>query len=404
MTPLELQLITSLSVEKKKIDKIDPIAFLQNQTLFPKIYLSDRVSKQDSIAFGSFLSLHHIPDDLVSKDCKFYGVTPFSLEHSDVKPFFFLPQYEIIQTDDDTYLYTYHLPHASTQETDGIQWESGSVPSHTLPIKKRISHSPDHASWRCCVEKALHLIFQNNLTKVVLARETQVEFHDHLSAFVLLNLLKKKQLNTTIFYFARHKEEAFIGSTPEKLFSRKGCRIETEALAGTVLKSVNIDDRIKQKEILKKAAKETQEVSIVESYIKKQLNCIGHDIDSDCEFSVIETPQLLHLYKKISCILKDKESDRSIIHYLHPTPAVGGEPLLPALSFIHQHESFDRRWYAGAIGYLSSDEADFSVAIRSAYILQNTLFLYAGTGIVQGSSPDLEWQELDHKISQYMEL
>ncbi|GAM57246.1 menaquinone-specific isochorismate synthase [Vibrio ishigakensis] len=42
-----------------------------------------------------------------------------------------------------------------------------------------------------------------------------------------------------------------------------------------------------------------------------------------------------------------------------------------ALEFIEQNEPFSRAWYAGSVGYISETEAEFCVAIRSAWCKGN---------------------------------
>ena len=108
---------------------------------------------------------------------------------------------------------------------------------------------------------------------------------------------------------------------------------------------------------------------------------------------------------------------------LHPTPAVCGRPRATAKEILASKEVFDRGFYSGPFGWLSGCAAEFVVAIRSALIhahpsialdksqpssLQaagvngsrvtagdvhtHTISLFAGVGIVKGSTPEAEWQ------------
>jgi menaquinone-specific isochorismate synthase len=84
---------------------------------------------------------------------------------------------------------------------------------------------------------------------------------------------------------------------------------------------------------------------------------------------------------------------------LHPSPAVGGVPPGKALEYIREHEPFDRGWYAGPVGWIGPNSSEFAVAIRSGLVHDNTLSLYSGAGIVDGSTPEDEWNEIDTKLS-----
>ena len=84
---------------------------------------------------------------------------------------------------------------------------------------------------------------------------------------------------------------------------------------------------------------------------------------------------------------------------LQPTAAVAGIPRELAREFIQQNEPFEREWYAGSAGYLSLRQSEFCVSLRSAKISANVVRLYAGAGIVRGSDPEQEWQEIDNKAA-----
>jgi menaquinone-specific isochorismate synthase len=89
---------------------------------------------------------------------------------------------------------------------------------------------------------------------------------------------------------------------------------------------------------------------------------------------------------------------------LHPTPAVGGHPTSDALKAIRDLEPFDRGWYAGPVGWIGSRGAEFAVALRCGLVRRDTLSLYSGCGIVEGSKPDAEWKEIEQKISDFIRV
>ncbi len=105
---------------------------------------------------------------------------------------------------------------------------------------------------------------------------------------------------------------------------------------------------------------------------------------------------------------------RFLLDELQPTPAVCGVPMKQSMEFIRDHEgvSFDRGMYAGPLGFLGSNSADIIVAIRSALLMKNmsnrvdaldlsiksSLSVYAGAGIVPGSTVQGEWSETGYKL------
>ena len=135
---------------------------------------------------------------------------------------------------------------------------------------------------------------------------------------------------------------------------------------------------------------------------------------------------LQHICQQFRCQLSSSDISRDVIQYLlaalHPTPAVGGYPNGPAMNFIREYESigFDRGFYAGPFGFVGNGEAEIVVAIRSGLIsrgkqtrnqiessssssisIKNTrpkVSVYAGAGIVPGSTLQGEWSETSYKL------
>jgi menaquinone-specific isochorismate synthase len=84
---------------------------------------------------------------------------------------------------------------------------------------------------------------------------------------------------------------------------------------------------------------------------------------------------------------------------LHPTPAVGGAPREAALAWLEAHESLERGWYAGGIGWLAPNgDGELAVALRSALLRGDEATLFAGAGVVEGSTPAGELAETRLKL------
>jgi isochorismate synthase EntC len=122
------------------------------------------------------------------------------------------------------------------------------------------------------------------------------------------------------------------------------------------------------------------------------------DVRAASEPSVLTLPHVHHLHTSLRARLRDDGSLLNLVAQLHPTPAVGGSPREPALSFIREHENLDRGWYAAPVGWIGGQGGEFAVALRSALIDDSTAILFAGCGIVADSDPDLEYAESNLKL------
>lgn len=129
-----------------------------------------------------------------------------------------------------------------------------------------------------------------------------------------------------------------------------------------------------------------------------------HSIGQKREPTLLRLHKVQHLYTPCNGILFDEVSDAEILPMLHPTPAVGGYPREQALTVIEKIEPFQRGWYAAPVGWVGHDTTEFAVAIRSGLVENNQLSLFSGAGIVEGSKPEKEWQEIENKIGSFLQV
>jgi anthranilate synthase component 1 len=68
------------------------------------------------------------------------------------------------------------------------------------------------------------------------------------------------------------------------------------------------------------------------------------------------------------------------------------------MEIIDELEPTKRGIYAGAVGYMGfNGDMDLAIAIRTAVIKDQTIYVQAGAGIVADSVPDNEWEETRNK-------
>ena len=388
----------SYAVETKNGAEVkDLISLLEKQDKYPKIYWSDRSQRKEKIAWGKSLTLNKLPRDIRAPGgLSFFLVKRFSHSKKNTSPWlampeqiFLLPEEEIIQEENKT-LWVRH----STSQQECVLHESFIETSFDIPDCWQ--EMPSKEEWEKNIKKALHTFSSGAMQKVVLSRQSSYKIPHSCSPYDILRALKKGQHSTTVFLLEIAKDIAFIGSTPEKLYSREGADISTEALAGTVSNDAYIPSEEMDKLL--------REVGYVETFIEKALQPIAKVHNRPQDFSFLHTKTLTHLYKKITASLDPNICDDDILAALHPTAAVAGLERDSALSFIESIEKHDRGYYAGPIGWVGSSFADISVAIRSALYYKKHIFLYAGAGIIQGSDPTSEWQELEKKTAQFKEF
>lgn len=193
-------------------------------------------------------------------------------------------------------------------------------------------------------------------------------------------------------------EFSFLGATPERLFYREGRQIFIEAVAGTRKRGCNPKEDAALKEELLKSDKDLREIWPVQRFLKEALQPLVEDPVVFSQIRVHETAHVQHLYSQGQARLKKGICDAEIIEKLHPTPALAGFPQNKAKQMIEQLEPFSRGFYGGVFGWTTEERSEWVVAIRCCLIEKKVATLFSGTGIVQGSHSQLEWEELDQKL------
>eukprot|EP00268_Persea_americana_P056940 TRINITY_DN6780_c0_g2_i4.p1 TRINITY_DN6780_c0_g2~~TRINITY_DN6780_c0_g2_i4.p1 ORF type:complete len:621 (-),score=84.67 TRINITY_DN6780_c0_g2_i4:327-2081(-) len=269
------------------------------------------------------------------------------------------------------------------------------------------NHVPTKASWELAVKKALRMINSrdSDLVKVVLARKSSVVTDTDIDPIALLACLQAEGQNAYQFCIQPPGAPAFIGNTPEQLFHRKHLNISSDALAGTRARGEShLLDLQKEHDLLTRA-KDDLEFTIVRESIRRKLELICDHVIIDPMKEIRKFPKVQHLYAKLTGKLRSEEDEFDILSSLHPTPAVGGLPTQDACLFITETEMFDRGMYAGPVGWFGGRETEFAVGIRSALVGKGLgTLIYAGAGIVEGTNPSSEWEELELKASQFVKL
>lgn len=151
-------------------------------------------------------------------------------------------------------------------------------------------------------------------------------------------------------------------------------------------------------------SKNLNENQYVVDDIIERLQPHSEAVEVDKEASLVRLRKVQHLKRHIHAQLHSGINGVQLLSALQPTAAVAGLPRKESMQFILDNEPFARGWYAGSMGYISHERAEFCVAIRSALILGDQVQLFAGAGIVPGSIAEHEWSELDKKMSTLLSL
>ncbi|WP_076413520.1 isochorismate synthase MenF [Shewanella sp. UCD-KL12] len=419
--------IIQLSVAVKAMPVI---AWLAAQPIYPRIYWKGRDTEEEVSAIGSckdFFYEEEIDDNQLSmeyqaqraltnnQEVRYYGGVAFDRTTECWPEFgrarFVLPRIELRRSGNDyKLLVNLNCENCSESERALAIEALASLASPTpLPPPNKVnllgrSDRPDRYHWTELVNKVTHPKFIKDTPKVVLSRLTQLEINEEVNPWMLLACWQGRNPNSFQFGFQFSPDRTFISCTPERLYRRCQRELFTEALAGTTTRGLNQEEDEQLAQQLLDDTKNSHENQLVRQHIVDALTPLSNYVGAEKLAKVFKLSHIQHLHRAIRAELKPGVDDFQLLLALHPTPAVGGLPKEPAMSFIRQREGYARGWYAGACGYFNKYESEFAVAIRSALIEPGRINLFAGAGIVSGSEADAEWVELENKLTTILSI
>ncbi|RKF14321.1 isochorismate synthase [Alginatibacterium sediminis] len=401
--------------------KVDPLAWLNQQLHTVRGYWSEPSGAHTAFVGqacdllspeqlqNACESLNHNDDSL-----RFYGGMAFSRRSAQWPGFpqrrFVLPRFELRQNAQlSEFVINADFHNNPRQEIELIRSQFYALQDpHPLPPLscqlRQYSYQPNFERWQKLVDEVTAPSFQAHTAKVVLARQTQIKLDRELNPFTLIDHWQKREQQCYSFVFQFDGVHSFVGCSPERLYSRDGLDLRTEALAGTAPRHIDPAQDIELANRLLEDDKNQRENQIVVDDLVRRLQEISLHVQPQAHTELLRLRRVQHLKRPIHATISPDLDDSALLSTLHPTPAVGGLPRSSAMRFIEQKEGFDRGWYSGAVGWFSGERSEFSVAIRSALLSPTSLNTYAGAGIVEGSQAQEEWDELNHKTAALLDL
>jgi len=247
------------------------------------------------------------------------------------------------------------------------------------------------AGYRAVVERGLELVESGTLRKLVLAVRQQLLLEQPLDPLQLLAQLRQRQPGSCRFLWQQGDSAALLGASPERLLTVRQGQLRSDALAGTAPIGPAADQ-------LTRSDKDRREHELVVEAITDVLRQSGLSARRPRHPRLARHGQLVHLHTPITADLAG-QAPLAIAGALHPTPAVAGLPRRQAMAALRSLEPFERGHYAAPIGWIDSQgDAELRVAIRSGSLRGQQLELTAGAGLVQGSEPERELQEVELKL------
>ena len=207
-------------------------------------------------------------------------------------------------------------------------------------------------------------------------------------------------------FMIRDKNYSIVSCSPETLISKKGKRIITKPIAGT-LKKNKFTNKYMALKFFKNNIKETKEHNMIVDMERNDLSriCKPGTVKIKKEKYVEEYRHLYHYVTSVEGRLNNNCKIKDIITSMMPGGSVIGCPKIRTLELLNQQEKEDRNIFTGSFGYIKfNQDMRFNIIIRSILNYKNFSEISAASGVVLDSAARKEFSENYIKAKSLLEL
>ena len=243
------------------------------------------------------------------------------------------------------------------------------------------------------VQKAKKYIEEGDIMQVVCSQRMSLPF----TADPVALYRSIRQLNPSPYmYYLNLQDFHIVGSSPEILARLEDNKVTVRPIAGTRRRGKDELDDIAMEEDMVNDPKEIAEHLMLIDLGRNDVGRIAEpgSVTVTEKFGVERYSHVMHMVSNVEAKIKKELSAIDLFRATFPAGTVSGAPKIRAMEIIDEFEPVKRGIYGGAIGYLSwQGNMDMAIAIRTAVIKDEMLYIQAGGGWVADSVPDLEWKE-----------
>ncbi len=270
-------------------------------------------------------------------------------------------------------------------------------PSQTYPAERDFAKD----DYLAAVEQAKELIAAGDFMQVQVGQRIKKRYTESpLSLYRALRSLNP----SPYMYFYNFGDFHVVGASPEILVRQEhtpeGQKVTIRPLAGTRPRGATPEkDRATEAELLADPKERAEHVMLID-LARNDIGRIAKigSVKVSEAFVVERYSHVMHIVSNVEGIRLEGMTNMDVLKATFPAGTLTGAPKVHAMELIDQFEPVKRGIYGGACGYISyAGDMDVAIAIRTAVIKDQTLYVQAAAGVVADSVPEMEWRETEHK-------
>jgi anthranilate synthase component 1 len=272
-----------------------------------------------------------------------------------------------------------------------------------LPAPGPLQSNKTFEEYCTAVKKAKEYIATGDIFQVVLSQR----FSRKTSAapFSIYRALRRLNPSPYMFYFdfgdiAGLQKVRIMGASPEMHVRLESRDATLRPIAGTRPRGKSpSEDQAMKADLLADPKERAEHIMLVD--------LARNDLGRVCEYGTVAVPEfmrveqyshVMHIVSRVDGMLKPEYDSFDLMRATYPAGTVTGAPKIRAMQIIAELEDATRGPYAGAVGYFSfAGNMDTCITIRTLVMVDETVYIQSGAGIVADSDPEREYQETLNK-------
>ena len=254
-----------------------------------------------------------------------------------------------------------------------------------------------HAGYKAAVERAKEYIRAGDIFQVVPSQRWSQRFT--LPPFALYRSLRRTNPSPFMFFFNFGGFQV-IGASPEILVRLRDGEVTIRPIAGTRKRGATPEeDRALEADLLADPKERAEHLMLLDLGRNDVGRVAKVGTVRPTETFIIERySHVMHIVSNVVGEIGEGQDALSALLAGLPAGTVSGAPKVRAMEIIDELEPEKRGVYGGGVGYFAANgEMDFCIALRTAVLKDETLYIQAGGGVVFDSDPEAEYQETVNK-------
>jgi len=238
------------------------------------------------------------------------------------------------------------------------------------------------------VARAKEYIRAGDIFQVVPSQRWSQKFD--LPPFALYRALRRTNPSPYMFFFNFGGFQV-VGASPEILVQVQGSKVTIRPIAGTRPRGMNeAEDKALEADLLADPKEMAEHLMLLDL----GRNDVGRvakigTVNPNEQFTIERYSHVMHIVSNVEGVLRDDVDALSALLAGLPAGTVSGAPKVRAMEIIDELETEKRGIYGGGVGYFSAGgDMDICIALRTAVVKDEILYVQAGGGVVYDSDPE----------------